>query len=99
MPPVKVEVAVDVAVMYPIVGLPVALTVVADVQYVRSPTDPPESAVAPSVTHVPLTEKHPAVRLMPCANVDVAEPVELNWFAATPPVNVDVEVLAPVTLM
>ena len=46
----------------------------------------------------PETEKHPAVRLMPCANVEVAEPVELNWFAAMPPVNVEVEVVPPFTL-
>ena len=52
----------------------------------------------PLLTQLPLIEKHPAVRLMPFANVEEAEaPVTFKRFAAIPPVNVEVAVVVAMT--
>ena len=48
----------------------------------------------PLPTHVPFTEKHPFARLMPFANVDVAEvPVRLRYVVVKPLARVDVALL------
>jgi hypothetical protein len=64
--PAKVEVAVvEVAVINPTVGDPVALTCVESVQNVSVFGEPPESEAAPPETQTLLTAKQPAERLIP----------------------------------
>ena len=54
----------------------------------------PES---PLLTQLPLIEKHPAVRLMPFANVEEAEALVIfKRLVAIPPVNVDVAVVVAI---
>ena len=76
--PANVEVAVvEVAVMYPTVGDPVAAKVPVGVQkaIVFGEPTPPKLELP---TQLPAIEKQPLVRLIPWANVEVPLPVELN---------------------
>lgn len=43
--------------------------------------------------HVPLTAKHPEVRLIPFVKVEVAKPVISRFLADSPPANVEVAVV------
>ena len=82
------------------VGVPVAVTAVAEVNAASIPAVPPETPdpLLPPM-QVPLTEKQPVATLMPLVNVEVAEPetisceVEAKPLTSRLPAKVEVAVV------
>jgi hypothetical protein len=94
----NMEAILDVAIYDPAVGVLVAVSPVADVHAVNIPAVPPVTPAPDELDiHVPFTEKHPDVRLIPLANVDDAVvDVTFSRFVCIPPANVDVAVVVAV---
>ena len=78
------------------VGVPVADKFPVDVQYAKVFGEPAPVSEEPRLRHEPLIEKHPALRLIPFAKVELAvEEDTLRRSMERPPMRVEVAVVVP----